>query len=67
MTNNDFVYVKRRIDLAPCKGMVWPDRAPLRGVVEADETHVGGPAKGREGRGVWKLEKHNTPAILREI
>lgn len=34
------------------KGMVRQDREPLRGVVEADETHVGGPAKGRKGRGV---------------
>ncbi len=34
------------------KGMVRQDREFLRGVVEADETHVGGPAKGKKGRGV---------------
>ena len=34
------------------QGMVRTDREPLKGVVEADETHVGGPAKGRKGRGV---------------
>lgn len=34
------------------KGMVRQGRELLRGVVEADETHVGGPAKGKKGRGV---------------
>lgn len=34
------------------KGMVRQERESLRGVVEADETHVGGPAKGKKGRGV---------------
>ena len=34
------------------KGMVRQGRELLCGVVEADETHVGGPAKGKKGRGV---------------
>ena len=33
------------------KAMVLPDRAPLAGKVEADETLVGGPGPGRRGRG----------------
>lgn len=36
------------------QGMVRANREPLSGVVEADETHVGGPAEGRRGRGVAK-------------
>lgn len=34
------------------KGMVRQDREALHGVVEADEAHIGGPAKGKKGRGV---------------
>lgn len=34
------------------QGMVNTDRRPLSGLIEADETHVGGPAKGKKGRGV---------------
>lgn len=34
------------------QGMVRAERAPLGGIVEADESYVGGPAKGRKGRGV---------------
>ena len=34
------------------KGMIRPGRALLHGVVEAEETHIGGPAKGKKGRGV---------------
>lgn len=34
------------------KGMVRQGRELLRGVIEADETHIGGPAKGKKGRGV---------------
>jgi len=34
------------------QGMVNVDRSPLSGLIEADETHVGGPAKGMKGRGV---------------
>src|SRR5947199_992933 len=33
------------------KAMVRPDRQPLAGRVEADETHVGGPRPGPGGRG----------------
>ncbi len=33
-------------------GMVRTNREPLSGVVEADETHVGGTARGFKGRGV---------------
>src|SRR3954447_970783 len=33
------------------KAMVRPDREPLAGRVEADETYVGGPRPGRRGRG----------------
>ncbi len=36
--------------------MVAPNRELLRGTVEADETHIGGPAKGKRGRGVAKAE-----------
>lgn len=34
------------------QGMVNTDRSPLSGLIEADETHVGGPAKGMKGRRV---------------
>ena len=34
------------------KGMVHEDRTRLQGLIEADETHIGGPAKGKAGRGV---------------
>lgn len=34
------------------QGMVNADRRPLSGLIEADETHVGGPTKGKKGRGV---------------
>src|SRR5690349_20559104 len=33
------------------KAMVRPDRQPLAGRVEVDETHLGGPRPGRPGRG----------------
>ena len=36
------------------EGMVRDGREPLSGVVEADETHIGGPAKDKKGRGVVK-------------
>lgn len=38
------------------KAMVAPNRGLLQGTVEADETHIGGPAKGKRGRGVAKAE-----------
>jgi hypothetical protein len=34
------------------KGMVNENRTPLNGLLEADETIIGGPAKGMKGRGV---------------
>lgn len=36
------------------KAMVNKDRQPLVGLVEVDETYIGGPAKGYRGRGVRK-------------
>ena len=33
------------------EAMVRPDRQPLAGRVEADETYVGGPRPGKRGRG----------------
>ena len=38
------------------QGMVAPNRGLLSGVVEADETHIGGPSKTKRGRGVSKDE-----------
>jgi transposase-like protein len=38
------------------RGMVNDQRTKLSGLVEADETHVGGPAKGKRGRGVSDAE-----------
>jgi transposase-like protein len=37
------------------RAMVNSNRTPLVGTVEADETFVGGPAKGKKGRGVTKV------------
>ncbi len=34
------------------KCMVSPSRGLLSGTIEADETHIGGPSKGKKGRGV---------------
>ena len=36
------------------KGMVNENRTPLDGLIEADETIIGGPAKGMKGRGVMQ-------------
>jgi hypothetical protein len=36
------------------RAMVNDSRSPLDGIVEADETIIGGPAKGKSGRGVTK-------------
>lgn len=33
------------------RAMVAPNREPLRGVVEVDETYIGGPKPGKRGRG----------------
>ncbi len=33
--------------------MVAPNREPLRGIVEVDETYIGGPKPGKRGRGAW--------------
>jgi hypothetical protein len=41
------------------KGMVNENRTRLQGLIEADETHIGGPAKGKTGRGV-AAAKHKT-------
>ena len=34
------------------RGMINEERTRLSGLIEADETHIGGPAKGKTGRGV---------------
>jgi len=34
--------------------MVHEDRTRLQGLIEADATHSGGPAKGKAGRGVGR-------------
>lgn len=39
------------------RGMVNESRSPLRGRVEADEVIIGGPVRGKTGRGVTKDEK----------
>jgi transposase-like protein len=54
--------LKRQLGLGSCqtawtwlhklrKAMVRPDRPPLAGRVEADETYIGGPRSGKPGRG----------------
>jgi len=39
------------------KGMVNDERSKLSGLIEADETIIGGPVKGKKGRGVTTAEK----------
>lgn len=39
-------------------GMVKESRSPLRGRVEADEAIIGGPVRGKTGRGVTKDDKN---------
>ena len=34
------------------QGMLNIERSPLSGLIETDETYIGGPAKGKKGRGV---------------
>lgn len=38
------------------QGMVNDNRSMLSGLIETDETHIGGPAKGKKGRGVAAAE-----------
>lgn len=38
------------------QGMINAERTPLSGLIEADETHIGGPAKGKKGRGVREAQ-----------
>lgn len=49
------------------QGMVAPNRTLLSGTVEADETHIGGPAKGKKGRGVAKSSNKTLIAGAIEI
>ena len=44
------------------KGMVNESRSCLSGIVEADETIIGGPVEGKRGRGVTK-ETHNSLVV----
>ena len=44
------------------KGMVNDTRTPLAGLIEADETIIGGPATGKKGRGVTQ-SVHNSLVI----
>lgn len=44
------------------KGMVNEGRTLLAGLVEADETIIGGPAKGKKGRGV--IQGHHTSLVI---
>jgi hypothetical protein len=44
------------------KGMVNENRTPLDGLIEVDETIIGGPAKGMKGRGVTQ-GVHNSLVI----
>ena len=41
------------------RGMINEDRTRLSGLIETDETHIGGPSKGKTGRGV-AAAKHKT-------
>ena len=41
------------------RGMINEERTRLSGLIEADETHIGGPSKGKTGRGV-AAAKHKT-------
>jgi transposase-like protein len=49
------------------QGMVNTDRKSLSGLIEADETHIGGPSKGKKGRGVRKAENKTLVAGAVEI
>ncbi len=56
-------YLLHRIRAA----MVREDRGLLSGVIEADETYIGGPAKGYSGRGVVKAPNKSLIAGAVEI
>ena len=49
------------------RGMVRQNREQLSGTVEADETHLGGPVKGKTGRGVAKARTKTLIAGAVEI
>jgi transposase-like protein len=49
------------------KAMVAPNRELLKGTVEADETHIGGPAKGKKGRGVARADNKTLIAGAIEV
>lgn len=49
------------------RGMINTDRKPLSGLIEADETHIGGPAKGKVGRGVRSAKNKTLIAGAVEI
>ena len=49
------------------KAMVASNRERLSGVVKADETHIGGPAKGKKGRGVAAANKKTLIAGAVEV
>ncbi len=49
------------------RGMIRQNRERLAGTVEADETHIGGPVKGKTGRGVAKAKTKTLIAGAVEI
>ncbi len=49
------------------RGMVRQNRERLSGTIEADETHIGGPVKGKSGRGVAKAKNKTLIAGAVEI
>lgn len=49
------------------RAMVNDSRTPLDGMVEADETLIGGPAKGKKGRGVAKAENKSLVLGMVEV
>lgn len=48
-------------------GMVNEARTPLKGLVEVDETFIGGPAKGKRGRGVVAAKGKSLVAAAVEV
>jgi len=49
------------------QGMIRQNRERLSGTIEADETHIGGPVKGKAGRGVAKAKTKTLIAGAVEI